>query len=281
MSKTREHLAGASPMQLHVEQLSDRIVPAVVDVTGGVLTFAGSPGEANVVTISVTGTAYAFNDPSNKIILTPSAMAAGFKGSNTFTVSGQDSKVNGIVVSLGDGSDTLNLRSVNDPISVLGDDGADAVNISSTAPNNTGHLLGILAAVSVDAETLVVSDQGAGSGNAAVSIDATTISGFAGPTDNVDIAYSNVSSLRIIGSSSVYVAESFTISAPSCSTFQLDGNAGDESITVDAWDAGCVGTFTGYAGFDSLTIYSGVTVYGTADGFETEWFNSLGYGDLV
>lgn len=264
-----------------LETFPDRITPATLDVTDGIATLTGSPGETNIVTISITGTAYAFNDSANKITLTPGAMAARFKGSNTYTVSGQDSKVSGIVVSLGDGDDTLNLRSVNDPITILGGDDTDAVNISSTAPNNTGHLLGILAAVSVDAEILVVSDQSATSGNAAVVVDATGVYGFAGPTDNIDITYSNVSSLRVIGSNAVALAESFTISAPACDTFRLDCNAGDDAVTIDEWLASCVGTFSGGAGSDSLTISSGVTVYGTADGFETEWFNSLGYGDLV
>lgn len=239
-------------MRLNLESLEARDVPAVLDLSGGVLTFTGDAG-SDTLTQYASGATLVLSHPTGPVSLTPDAIAAGWKGNGTNTVTGPRASVTSQVIDLGGGADVFNLRATDVPLSVV----AETVNISSNAPSNTGNLLGILGAVDVDgggSGTLVVSDQAATSDNAAVSIDADSIDGLAGPTDGVSIGYTGLATLRVVGSANSAVTESFTVDTPAASTlFQLTMNAGANTVVV--LQAAPVTTrIFGGTGIDTVTL---------------------------
>lgn len=256
----------------HLERLEERENPATVDLSGGVLTFSDGGAENNL-TQYVSGGTLVINDSANPISLGSGAIAAGWKGNGTKTITGPRTSITEQQFHLGGGNDTLNLRANDVPVFVEGGTGTDAVNISSNAPTNTGNLLGILSAVDVSAESLWVSDQGATSGNAAVSVDPTGIYGFAGPNDDVPIYTTGTfTSLRISGSSGAF-AESYTL-AGAAGFIRVDGNAGDDSVSIVADTAGLIMLGSGN---DSCYVAPGVTFFGDVrGGLDTDYFDIQG-----
>src|SRR5262249_54544093 len=140
-------------------------------------------------------------------------------------------------------ADTVNIQSVNEATTVLGSNSltGNTFNVSSNAPTNTGNLLGIKGTLtftgSGNNNRLTVSDFSATSGNSNVVVGSTSITGFAGPTDNQAINYSGSYSLiRLLGSNNVAVGENFTINSPG-GPFQLDANAGNDTANLQAASA--------------------------------------------
>ena len=132
--------------------------PATLDVTGGVLTYTASAGAANGLTVSLSGANYTFNETGQTIMLTANAIAAGFSGDGTNTVTGPDAAVNSVSVALGDGNDTLTLQGLADPLTLINEVGDDTATIAGA--------LNIGGALSLAAETINV--------NAAIN-NATTV----------------------------------------------------------------------------------------------------------
>src|SRR5262245_4934698 len=94
LMRTLQPLAGGRPRRtrLRLESLEDRLTPAQLDIVGSVLTYTAAPAETNVLRVSVTGsgagTSYTFNDTGALITLGAGALAAGWGGDGTNTVSG-------------------------------------------------------------------------------------------------------------------------------------------------------------------------------------------------
>lgn len=228
---------------------------ATLHITDGSLTYTGSSG-ANSLTVSVSGGTYTFTDAAEAITLT--GMTTGWSGNGTTSVSGPDSSVNAINLNLGDGADTVNLRSANDPVTVNGELGTDTINVSSNAPSNTGTLSGIAANVIVHgdagSDSVVVSDYSAASGNGSVVVTDSSITGLAGPTDGSTISYTGTfSRVRVITSNTPGLSEGITVSNTS-TPLQVDTNAGSDSIAVRATSNPT--TINAGAGNDQLTVSS-------------------------
>ena len=127
--------------RLGLERMEDRAVPAglaIVDVNGDGsdmrLTYAAAPGESNVLTVTVSGGNYVFNDP-----LPGGITAPGMTGDGTPTVSVPTAGIDSVAIDLGDGADVLNLRSAADNLTVTSS-GDLAVNLSSNAPAKSAVL---------------------------------------------------------------------------------------------------------------------------------------------
>ena len=81
---------GAARRTLQLEALEDRTLlaaGAVLDITGGALTYTAGAGISNNLTVSVSGSNYVFNDTGEAITLTANAVTAGWTGSTSNTVS--------------------------------------------------------------------------------------------------------------------------------------------------------------------------------------------------
>jgi len=93
------------------------------------------------------------------------------QGSGTKTVTGPTANVTGsMTFNLGDMNDIFNLRDTNNEVFVNGADGNDTINISAQRPGQHREPLDHQGDVTVNGgagtNSLVVSDQGASSGNA-------------------------------------------------------------------------------------------------------------------
>lgn len=205
--------------KLGVEEMESREVPAVLSLSGGVLTFAGDAA-ADVATVSVA---------SGQITITNSvpfaSVPSGWIGAGTMTAKGFASSVSSFVVIGGDGLDTVNLRSCHAPISIA----AETVNLCSNAPSNTGSLDLIAGVVDVTATNLTVADFAPATNNSAVVIGESTITELAPST----IIYSVSGLLRVIGSNNAGQAEGYTVTGPG-SALKLDTNAGNDSVFISS-----------------------------------------------
>ncbi len=117
----RKNLSGSRPTKrpaarrLFVEQLEELNLLSTLDITGGSLSYAASAGINNALTITLTGgtpaTNYTFKDTGEPITLTANAMAAGWTGSGTNTVTGPIASVTtNFAVNLLSGTDQLNVN---------------------------------------------------------------------------------------------------------------------------------------------------------------------------
>src|SRR6516225_1141674 len=73
---------------------------------------------------------YTINDTAAVINLTAAAVAAGWTGNGTNTVTGPDASVSSLSVDLNLGNDTFTLNGINDPLTVTGGgQSADALSL--------------------------------------------------------------------------------------------------------------------------------------------------------
>jgi hypothetical protein len=161
---------------LTLEELEPRHTPATLDVAGAALAFTSNPGETNSLTVAVSGGVYSFKDAGAPITLTPAAVAVGWRGSGTNTVSGPELSVDDISVYVDAGA--VNVRSCRDPLDITGGTGAVTVTLNSVAPAHIGNLSTITAPVNVNAgadTTLKVSNFLAPVPSTNILIDATGI----------------------------------------------------------------------------------------------------------
>ncbi len=253
-----------------LELLEDRITPSTLDFVGGVLSYTASSGVVNNFTLSLSGSTYTLNDTGETITLTAAAKAAGYTGSGTNTVTGPNSSaLTSITVNLGDLADTANIRSTAKPTLVNTGDGNDTINVSSTGL--TGNLAGITAPLTIDAgagaNILNVSDYTATSGNQNVVIGSTSITGFAGPTDNVAINYQatggTFSLLHVLGSNTPSLSQTFTVNNPNTSLLQLNTDNGTNTVNVQAI-SGPV-SIVGGLGKDNIVVCSTSDLSGSLD----------------
>lgn len=85
-----------------------KVLGTLVHVTPGkVVQFSSAPGINNNLTIDVISGNYVINDTKTTIALTTAALAAGWTGDGTNTVTGPTASTTGLNVSLSDGTDSL------------------------------------------------------------------------------------------------------------------------------------------------------------------------------
>jgi len=106
-------------------------VNTTLDIAANQLTMTtGSTAPNNNVTLSLTGGNYTINDSAAVITLSSAAVAAGWTGTGTNTVTGPDASVSSLSIDLNLGNDTFTLNGINDPLTVTGGgQTADALNL--------------------------------------------------------------------------------------------------------------------------------------------------------
>lgn len=120
---------------------------------------------------------------------------------------------------------------------VLGGKSTDDFHIGSTAgQDDLGILDNITGNVAIDGrsgalDTLTVSDFGATKGNVNITVGTDSIAGFAGPTDNTIIFFTNTANVVLSGSDSTVLPETFTLSDPNA-VFTVQANDGPDTMNV-------------------------------------------------
>lgn len=269
---------------LTLETLERRDQPATLDVSGGALVYEGDE-QNNNLTVQVGAGAsagYAFNDTASTITLGAGALAAGWRGNGTNTVTGLASTVTSIEIDPGAGTNTVNLRSLAAPTTVNGGSGTTSVNLSSTAPTNNGNLNGIAADVTVNAgddTRLWVADVTATGGHSDVRIGSSGITGLGAHAINYSGTFT---SLRVSGSAASFLAETFTVEGTlDALYFRLDCNGGNDTVFVSA---DVTGDFYLGTGDDVLTVLAGVTLTGdvhTGAGSNVVNYGAPAYGTIT
>ncbi|MCA9184423.1 MAG: hypothetical protein KDA99_02345, partial [Planctomycetales bacterium] len=112
--------------------------------------------------------------------------------------------------------------------------GNDTFNISSDAPTNAGNLDTITATLTItggdDDDSLILSDAGGATANANVVITDSSVTGLAGPADDVDVLIDTIEAVQVVGNAS---DESFSLQPSSGSTrFDLSGGDGDDLFDI-------------------------------------------------
>lgn len=121
---------------------------------------------------------------------------------------------------------------------IIGSSGADEVHVGSQAgTNDFGDLSGLGGGIAFDGrvasmDTFVVSDFAAATGNAAVFVNGGTVTGFAGPTDAAPVSFTNAGTVRLLGSNSAGLGESFRVQGPNAPVFEVFANNGPDEVSV-------------------------------------------------
>jgi Ca2+-binding RTX toxin-like protein len=159
--------------------------------------------------------------------------------------------------------DTINVQSTLPNVTTLvsGNAGNDLITVCSTAPLLGGDLGSIEGTLAVDAgtgaNTLVLSDRGAPTGNQDVQVGPSTIAGFAGPSDGTFVSYTAMGgSLRLALQGSDTEGETFGVNQPNA-RFDLFANGGDDTVNVLSLSKPAL-IDTG-AGFDTVNVGSTTT----------------------
>ncbi len=246
-----------------LETLQSRDCPAVLDIVAGALVYAGDDDENNNLIVTYNAGSYGFRDAGALITLGAGAVAVGWRGSGTSTVTGTASAVDSISITVGGGSNVVNVRQIIDPTTVDGGSGTTTINVGNLTPTLIGNLNGIAADLTINPgsnTTLNVSDYGGTSRPSTVVIDATGISGLSAHVINFGTGV--FANLRVGGSNAGALAESFDVGdlTSTANYFRLDTNGGSDTVTVTGDVTGDV--YLG-AGDDTFTIVSGAMLTGS------------------
>jgi hypothetical protein len=202
---------------------------SALDISSGTLNYSVGGNNNNNVTVSVSGGIYTINDTGETITLTAAAIAAGWTGSGTNTVSGPDSSVSSLIINVGNGDDVVTIRSINDPTTVNGGNASDTINIG----NASNSLDQILAAVTFDGgnqdDHVVINDQGDATNNN-YTLTGTSLVRAGGPTLN----YTDVVDVTLNAGTG---ADAINLTPASGVTFSINGGvpavAPGDSLTLD------------------------------------------------
>ena len=126
-------------------------------------------------------------------------------------------------------------------------------------------------------DSLIISDAGAVSGNANVTVSGNLITGLTGGGDTGNVTFANVGSLTLLGSNSAGVAESFTLNNPAA-PLTLNTYDGPDAINVRALTNAL--TVEAGDGDDVIRVGSlaGASENGTLDGINAPLFINAGAG---
>lgn len=244
-----------------LERLEGRDCPAVLDISpAGALTFVDGAGENNTVSVAVAAGVYSLADRSSPITLGAGAVAAGWANAGANAASGPASALSSLSISPGGGANAVGIRSTADPVTIDGGTGVTAVVLSST-----GGLIGNMAGIGEDIAIVAGSDTSVYCADynvtaraGAVAVGPGGVSGLGAHSVNWS---GTLSLLRVVGSNSSSLAESYEIDSPDAISFRLDCGGGDDTVTVSGDAAGDI--YLG-GGDDSLTVSDGATLTGDA-----------------
>lgn len=238
------------------EGLESRTVLSTLDVTNGVLTYTETFGTiTNVLSIQSTGNGisdfYTITDKNQPITLTRNAIAAGWAGDTSNTVSGPSQSVTQITMTADNEQSNLFVESIDAPASVSG---FQAVNVGQQPGGTSIGLQGIRQPLSVD---------NAG-GTTSLTLDDTADPASTSQTWNV-------ATNSVTGPS----PKAINFNPATTSALTLDGdNAGN---TFNVADTGSATTVNSGTGFDTINV-TGTTAALTVN---TQAAANAGTPDLI
>jgi hypothetical protein len=236
------------------------VLPTVLDVSNGQVQYSSGAGINNNLSVALAGGVYTFTDPATTIGLTSGAVAAGWTGNGTHTVSGPAAGVVGLAALLGDGNDTVAglTAGVSTSVSATGSlqftSGANVtgdLTISGPATLTAGGTITGSNSVTVSGVTDLV--QSAGGRFVAPTLSFTANDAIGSTSANVNTQGTTVTANA--GNGGVYITEAdganFTANATGSGNVALTNLTGTLAIT---------GASTAAAGNISLSSGDGIAV---------------------
>ena len=213
-----------------------QVLPVLTLDAAGNVTFTGSPGKADRLTINLASGTYTFTDTGSTGIVVNGAGASNCTGSGTQTVTCPASAISAIAVAVGSGANTVNLRGTGVPTSITDPNLARIRSRSgSLAPSLGGTLAGIQAALTIASQigtsTLTVDDSGDTTGFS-YNLTSTAVTQSGGVT----IAYSSLTKITILAGSG---NDTLNVGTPLPQLYTFNGGGGPNTIVgpnvVNAW----------------------------------------------
>ncbi len=283
---------------------------SVLDVTNSVVAYQSIDSVANNVTVTQSGGNYTLTDSATLISLTANAMAAGWTGDGTNTVTGPVAGVTGLTLGLSDGADTVAGISAGSASVGINGTGTVAVSgvVSSTSTisiggvtdlsvSSTGSLQGatlnltasnslgtVTNPVLTQAATIVAS---AGAGGMYITeADGAYVTATATGAGNISIV-NTAGTLNIAGATST-VSGNISLSSGDAITLSANLNAGSGTIAIaantdgagtDGYDQKAAALTTTNTGANAIAITVNTAAGGT--GSATIGQGSTGAGGTV
>ena len=235
---------------LRVEPLEDRSTPATLNSVGiGAVTYTAGGGVSNTVTVGTDGTNYTIADTAETITLTAGAVAAGWTGSGTNTVTGPNVNVFTLAINTGDANDAVAVRSVQHPITVdTGTGAGNAVTVGGAAGSGAQEVQGPVQVQSTGGKTALTVDDAANPGSVGAFVDAAAVQGVT--FYQIDFTPGDLAALAVLGGAYGNV---FYVSGTSAGyTSTVNSGAGDDFVQVLA-TTGPV-AIQGNAGSDTVVV---------------------------
>ncbi|MGC8642304.1 MAG: TIGR03118 family protein, partial [Isosphaeraceae bacterium] len=260
------------------ELLEDRTLLSTLDITTSgsgsslveSLSYIGSAGKTNHLTISTTGIGgkYTFMDTGETITLGAGALAAGWTGTGTNTVTGPDSSVTEMTVNTGDMNDTVVVQSTDAPVTLYFNNAAsniDSVTLGSDAKKGAQLLNANVTIVNLKGTTDLTVDDSADNKGRTINVSSTTITGLLPSNTNLPLASGTIdytdgklARLVIDESNGVVKGNSGTTlvvtSSPASANLLINTGMGSVNSTTVQTSGGAVGIKA--QGTDSITLGS-------------------------
>jgi uncharacterized protein (TIGR03118 family) len=255
-----------------LESLESRTLLATLNIVSGSLSYRAGVGIVNNLSISTTGPAgkYTFTDTEN-ITLGPGAIAAGWTGSGTMSVTGPDASVTSMAVDTRDRNDTVTVRSVDAPLALNFTNAAgnvDTVTIGGDPSKGTQGVNGSVSVSNTNGTTVLVVDDSADSKAVTVSMSSTKITGLLPGTNSqgqpnaIDFSKANLASVTYDeGKGGTTLTVSSTAKAPATTTINTGVGIASVNVTTVSTVAGPLGINA--QGTDTITL--GGTTHGVQD----------------
>lgn len=239
--------------RLAVELLEDRLAPAILDSTGiGFVTYSASPGVANALSISTDGTDYTITDTAETITLTAGALAAGWSGSGTNTVTGPNFNVFSIAVDTDDLDDVVTVTSLEHPLSIdTGSGAGNSVLVGGVAGVGAQDVVAPVDVLSSGGAVALTVDDSGNSSPVFAQLDANAVRDLT--LFDVTFTPSDLSSLNVLGGSGGnFFVVNDTVAGI---TTTLQGGGGADVVTVLATTGDLA--YEAAGGIDSVFLTDG------------------------
>jgi autotransporter-associated beta strand protein len=212
---------------LRLEPLEDRTTPATLDLTGaGTFTYTAGVGVANNLTLSTDGATYTLTDTAETITLNAAAIAAGWSGSGTNSVTGPNASVLQWLLDTGDEDDTVQVLSLAHLASIDTGSGSNSVTLGGLAGVGAQAISSDVDVVSTGGGVSLVIDDAANAGATVFNITAMQVE-FLTPGL---LSYADLDALTVRGGSGGNVIN--FEDTPAGITTTLEAGAGNDFVSV-------------------------------------------------
>ncbi len=179
---------------LELQLLECRTVPATLDVSSGIMSFAAGTGIDEALSVSLTKSTYTVTDSSETISLSQAALSAGWTGNGTNTVSGPSSGITLLNLNLANGMDSFGTIEA----------GSDNVAVTGTGSLDVAGLVKSTGALSISGETNITDSTGVGRLQGS-TITLLASNGIGAPGQNLTVSGSSPTVTANSGSAGIYL----------------------------------------------------------------------------